>query len=95
MAEAGPIRRIVIPVVCLAVTALGLMNVYGDASDVERLAEEAACGTVGCAVQRVEGRRTPFSHRYTYQLSRESMKTSAVECSREYLLVGAYRCESK
>jgi hypothetical protein len=95
MSDAGPIRRFAIPIFFLGVTALGLINVYGDASEVERLAEETACGKVGCAVQRVEARRTPFSHYYAYQLSLQSTKTSGVECAREFVLVGDYGCTSK
>lgn len=95
MAQAGPIRNIVIPVVCLGATALGLRNVYADSTDVEREAEIAACGKPACAAQQIGGSRTPLSHTYTYQLSRESSRTATVECSREFVLIGDYGCELK
>jgi hypothetical protein len=92
MAQAGPIRRVVIPVVCLVATGLGLNNVYGDTTAVERLAEETACGAPGCAAQQIAGNRSPLSHQYTYQLDLKSVRTRSVECKREYVLVGEYHC---
>jgi hypothetical protein len=95
MADAGPIRRIIIPFVCLAITAAGLNNVYGDASEVERLSEQTACGSEQCAVTKVEEGRTPFSHKYVYQTSLKAQTTATVECSRELVLIGAWHCEKK
>ena len=93
MAEAGPIRRIVIPVVCLAITAAGLNNVYGDTAEVERLAEERACGKEDCSVKVLEVSKTPFSHTYVYQTSIKDQSSARVRCAREMVLVGSYACE--
>lgn len=95
MAQAGAIRRIVIPVLCIVVTALGLNNVYGDSTAVEALAEQTACGAKDCAVKLVGEQKTPFSHTYTFQTSVRNMASVAVECSREYWLVGEYHCAQK
>lgn len=95
MAERGTISRIIIPVVCLLVTAAGLNNVYGDSGDVERLAESAACGGEHCSVKMVEMSKTPFGHKYVYQTNVDNQTTARVECAREYVLVGSYECEKK
>ena len=89
---ASGIARVVVPVVCLGATVLGLINVYGDSSEVERLAETAACGAPGCAAQQVGGSRTPLAHQYTYQLDLKTTRTRTVECQREYVLAGDYTC---
>jgi hypothetical protein len=95
MAEAGPIRRIVVPFVCLAVTAAGINNVYGDTSEVEALAEQTACGKDNCAVKILEASKTPFGHTYVYQTSVADQGKARVECARAMFLVGAYACERK
>lgn len=95
MAERGLIGRIIVPAICIAITAAGLNNVYGDASEVERLAEQTACGKEHCAVTKLEASRNPISARYRYQTSVEKQTTATVECTREYWLIGEYRCELK
>jgi hypothetical protein len=95
MSRSTAVRNVVIPVVCLGLTALGLRNVYGDVTAVEREAETVACGEVGCSAQQVEERRSPFSSYFRYQLSRESMRAAAVECQREYIFLGDYQCQLK
>lgn len=95
MAEAGPIRRIVVPFICLAITAAAVNNVYGDTTEVERLAEERACGKEQCSVKILEVSKTPFSHTYVYQTSLKGQAQARVECARELVLVGSYECERK
>jgi len=95
VAERSVFGRVIVPFLCIAVTVAGLNNVYGDASEVERLAEQTACGKDNCAVTKIEASRTPLSHRYRYQTSVEKQTTAAVECSREYWLIGEYHCELK
>jgi hypothetical protein len=87
--------RVLVPVVCIGVTVAGLVNTYGDASVVERLAEQEACGKEHCSVTTVEMQRNPFSHRYVFQTSVERQQTTAVECAREYVLIGNYGCKKQ
>lgn len=93
MASGGGVVRIVIPLACLALTVAGLNNVYGDASEVEKLAEQTACGAENCSVTKVEMARSPFSQKYVYQTSLKGQTTVSVECSREFVFVGEYSCE--
>lgn len=86
------LARTIVPALCIAVTVAGLMNTYGDATEVEKLAEQTACGKEHCAVTKTEQRRSPFSHRYVYQTSLKRQTTAAVECTREFILIGAYAC---
>lgn len=94
MAEAGVIRRVIIPVVLLGLTALGLMNTYGDSTGVEKLAAETACGGRMCEVRMTEFTRSPFSQDYVYAVGKAGQRVS-VKCAREAIFVGDYRCEKK
>lgn len=94
MAEPGVVRRVIIPVVFLGLTVLGLLNTYGDAADVEKLAAQTACGGEMCPVQLREFSRSPFAHDYRYQVGKEGTQVS-VRCSRAMIFVGAYKCEKK
>jgi hypothetical protein len=73
---------------CLALAALSVRNVYGDASEVERSARESAsCPEPLCQLARVE--RTPFSQRYEFVRRGETL---VVRCARSALLLGPYEC---
>jgi len=95
VSQPGPVRRIVIPALCIGLTAAGLYNVYGDSSAVTALAERTACGTPGCAVKMIEYSRTPFNHAYTFQLDVKTGRVTQVACTRAFLFLGDYSCSAK
>ena len=90
----GLFRRVILPVVLLGLTALGLFNTYGDATHVQRLAAETACGGEMCEVHMREYKRSPFSHRYIYQVGKVA-STVSVECARSAIFVGDYACKKE
>ncbi len=94
MAGAGVVRRVVIPFVLLGLTVLGLINTYGDATEVQKLAAETACGGEMCPVRLTEFSRNAFSHEYVYAVGKQGTST-AVKCKRELIFVGDYRCEKQ
>ena len=94
MQQRGLIRPL-FTILLAVVTIAGLYNVYGDTGEVKAQAEQVACGAVGCSVTLVAESRTPFAHNYTYQTSIEHQTTAMVECAREYVFAGPYRCERK
>lgn len=94
MAEPGVVRRVIIPFVLLALTGLGLMNTYGDSTEVQKLAAETACGGSMCSMQLREFSRSPFSHEYVYQVGQQGTQVT-VKCARTAIFVGEYRCEKK
>ncbi len=94
MAEPGVVRRVVIPVVLLGLTVLGLLNTYGDATDVQRLAAETACGGAPCGNRLVEFSKSPFSHEYAFQLEKTGARVE-VTCKRALVFLGDYACVKK
>lgn len=92
MADAKRLVRPAISVVLLGATALGLMNTFGDNREVVAMAEKAACGKDGCAVQMVREARNPFAQSYSFQLDRETQKVAHVSCRRAWVLLGPYAC---
>ncbi len=91
MAEPGIVRRVVLPVVLLGLTALGLLNTYGDSTGVEKLAADAACGGAPCQVQMREFQRSPFAHEYVFAVGKAGERV-AVKCARSAIFVGDYAC---
>ncbi|RMG93656.1 MAG: hypothetical protein D6705_17885 [Deltaproteobacteria bacterium] len=81
-----------LPVAALVLVGLGVRNRRPD-PDLEAHARETACGPrSGCVVERptpLRIERGPFRHRYDF---RTSLGTAVVECRREHLLVGPWRC---
>jgi hypothetical protein len=92
MAEPGVVRRVIIPFVLLALTGLGLVNTYGDATEVRKLAEQTACPEPTCTASLREFSRSPFSHEYVYQVGKGGAQVT-VKCARTAIFVGEYRCE--
>ena len=97
MSERSGVTRAIVMGICLGVTALGLRNVYGDNADVKKLAETAACGSGDCAFNMLRQERSPFSQSFGLQVSitekgRGRSATADVECKREYVLLGDYKC---
>jgi hypothetical protein len=90
--------RTVFMVACLAATALGLNNTYGDDAEVKALAEKAACGSAACSVKMLSESRSAFKQTFSYQTRLvETGKTFHqasvdVECTRAFYLLGDYAC---
>ena len=94
MADAGVVRRVILPAVLLGLTALGLMNTYGDSANVEKLAGQTACGgEAGCALQLTEFSRSAFSHEYLFVVGKG--QRVAVKCARSAIFFGDYTCQKK
>ena len=77
---------------CIAVTAAGLINVYGDNAEVIALAETAACGAPECSVQLTQMSRNPIEQAFTFQTSKKDQTVARVSCRRAFWLVGEYSC---
>src|ERR1700749_2687464 len=86
-------------VVCLAATALGLNNTYGDDTEVKALAEKTACGSAQCSVKILHEGRSAFKQAFGYQTSLlekgkpERSASVDVDCQRAFYLLGEYHCE--
>lgn len=100
MSSAKQFFRPIVTLLLIAITVMGLLNVYGDASEVVALAERIVCDGSSCPTRTTRIERTPFSHEYDLVATRaegtKSRTVSAtVRCSRAYVLVGAWSCASK
>jgi hypothetical protein len=95
MADTRGITRRAISILIIAATLLGLYNVYGDNSEVVKLAEQAACGEHKCAVTMTRQDRNPFTQSFTFQTDIEKQTTVDVRCARSLYLLGGYSCERK
>jgi hypothetical protein len=78
-------------------SAIGVYNVVSDNTEVERLAQEAACGggpgkaaQLGCAARKTMMERTPIAQTFEFDTTKKHV---TVRCSRSFLLVGEYACE--
>jgi hypothetical protein len=92
--------RPLVTVFLLVLTALGLINVYGDPSEVVALAQKAACRGGTCPTRTTRIERTPFAHEYdlaaTIQNGKQSETVSAtIRCARSYVLIGDWNCAEK
>ncbi len=96
--EARSLVRPLFAVVCLAATALGLNNTYGDNTEVKAQAEKTACGLAPCVVKTLRENRSAFKQTFGYQTALvEQGNTSSsasvdIECTRAHVLLGVYRC---
>ncbi len=92
------IFRPLFALVCLAATALGLNNTYGDNADVKALAEKTACGAPQCSVKTLHEGRSAFKQSFGYQTAlvekgkSERAASVDIDCQREYFLLGEYHC---
>lgn len=91
------LTRPLITLILIAVTALGLLNVYGDSDEVVALAQKTACRGTQCQTRTTRIERTPFAHEYDLAASIPSGKQSStvsvtVRCRRAYVLLGEWSC---
>ena len=96
MASEGPgvFRRVILPVTLIGLTALGLINTYGDATGVQKLAGDTACGGTPCELRMTEFSRSPLSHEYAFQVGKRGDQVQ-VSCARSAIFVGDYTCKKK
>jgi hypothetical protein len=96
MPTATQIVRPFVSVILLAVTALGLINVYGDNQDVKQRAQLVACGGKECSTQLTRLERTPLAQ--TFDLVAEprgtnkGRQTVTIRCARSMILLGDWEC---
>jgi hypothetical protein len=94
MAEASRIVRPVIAAVCIGVTVLGLINVYGDNREVVAMAEKVACAERSqCTARMTRMSRNPIGTSFTYQVDVKPQTTVDVDCNRSAYLVGEWACQ--
>ncbi len=96
MAQVGRILRPVLSVVLLGATVVGLLNVFGDTTEVDALAASAACkGQSTCTTRVLRLSRTPISQSYGLSVRPVGAEPTEadVTCKREWLLIGAYSCQ--
>ena len=83
----------------VALTVLGLMNVYADNSEEMRMAAEVACGTQLCDTHLVQLQRSVLSQAFTFQTRPKDGKGDSrevtVECKREFIFAGGYACKAQ
>ena len=99
MSESNRVVRGVVLVLCVGVTVAGLINVYGDNSEVVGKAQTAACGSANCAVRMTAMERNPFTQSFTFQTTLEQQpsagQTVDVRCQRAFFLLGEYSCAKR
>lgn len=100
MSKAKQFFRPIVTILLLTITALGLINVYGDASEVVALAERVACHGTTCPTRTTRIERTPFAHEYDLAASIPNGKQTdtvsvTVRCARAYILAGDWNCTEK
>jgi hypothetical protein len=83
--------RPVVTVVLIILSVLGLINVYGDNTDV--LAEAHALACPGCEATLRQVERTPISQTFHFMTDKSGM--AIVKCSRSAIFLGAYSCEKR
>ncbi len=82
----------IVAIACIGGSAAAIYNVNSDVSELQKTAEEIACGADGC-LQLLGMQRMPTSQQFTFQIQEGSSKTAIVECSRSLLLFGDYTCK--
>jgi hypothetical protein len=81
-----------VAVLCIGGSALAIYNVNSDVTELQKHAEREACGDKGCK-QLTGMTRNPLSQVFTFQVQENSAKTTQVECTRAFLLVGTFTCK--
>jgi hypothetical protein len=92
VADAKKVIRPIVLVLCVGVTTLGLINVYGDNTEVKSLAEHTACGKRSCTAKMTYLSRTPIGQTWEFQIDHATVPAK-VECQKKFFLVGDWSCE--
>ena len=96
MRRLGSVLSFLVSVACLALFAGGLNNVYGDSREVDRLANQTACGDQDppCKARMTFWSRDVLGQTFTFTLAARSgaERTVTVTCRRELYVFGEYRC---
>jgi hypothetical protein len=95
LAELSRILRPIISIVLLGATVLGLLNVFGDTTEVDVMSSSAACkAQTACTTRVLRLSRTPIAQSYGYSVREEGREPyeSEVTCKRQWILAGDYSC---
>lgn len=96
MSAAKQILRPLVSVTLLAITVLGLINVYGDNTEVTIQAKQVACGGQECPTQVTRLERNPLAQTFDIAAepkgSRKGSVTATVQCRRVHVLIGEWEC---
>ncbi len=100
MSNSRSLIRPLIAITCIALTALGLRNTYADNSAEKQLAEQIACGDSTCSSNLLSESRSALGQSFAFQVmskkgDRQSSEVVNVECARDFVFVGDYKCERK
>lgn len=91
--------RPLISVLLITLTVLGLINVYADNSDVQRRAEEVACGREPCTTRLTQLQRSVLAQTFTFDTrsldGRGGSSNVVVRCQRAFIFAGGYSCETR
>ena len=96
--EAKSVFRAAFAAICIAGTVLGLVNTYGDNTEVKALAQKTACGAPGCSISVLREARSAFSQSFAFQTTLaqkgkgQQSASVDVECKRKQVLIGDYEC---
>jgi hypothetical protein len=96
MAGSKRIIRSLVSVLLVGASVLGLINVYGDNTEVLAKARQLACGGKACPTQLAEFDRSPIGQTY-HIVAEQDVKihrsiTHVIKCQREQYLLGAWQC---
>lgn len=96
MAETKRIIRPLVSIALVGASVLGLINVYGDNTEVLAQAKLLACGGKECPTQLSQFDRTPIAQTYHIVAQEDAKKhltvTHVIKCQREKYLFGAWQC---
>lgn len=99
MSAAKQLVRPLITVSLLAVTVLGLVNVYGDNAEVLLLAKRTACDGQECPTQLTRLERNPLGQTFDIVAepkgARRRTVTTTVKCARTRVLIGEWECHAQ
>lgn len=98
-----PLIRPAISVLLIALSILGMLNVYSDNSDVEALARRAACPSCDSEHLRLAMlSRSPLSQTFHFEPAITAQGSpnpealpKVIECSRSAVFIGDYSCNQK
>lgn len=99
MSSAKQLARPLMTVILLGITVLGLINVYGDNSEVKQKAQLVACGGKDCPTQLTRLERNPIAQEYDFVAeprgARKGSVTVTIRCARANVLIGDWECLEK